>query len=68
MTKKCYISNISKVILFHFYSSVVLSCAYVAQINRRAKKDKSYGRVGDAGRPQTPTMDETDRLNHETQC
>ena len=52
--------------------SVVLACAYVAQITRRLSKDhedRNFRGMGDAGRNYSP--DETDTLNnpnHETVC
>lgn len=50
--------------------SVVLSCAFVAQISRRLRKEN--WRQGDAGYVQAPNQDETDdvknQVNNETVC
>lgn len=50
--------------------TVVLSCAYVAQITRRINKSDANWRMGDASRNYAP--DETDKplrtTDHETVC
>jgi len=45
--------------------TVVLACAYVAQITRRFRRAEEYGRVASAA---MMGDDETDKLNHETPC
>ena len=48
--------------------TVVLACAYVAQITRRIRRAEEFGRVAEAAMMGNDETDKLNSSNHETPC